>query len=953
MYASKNGRFACYIEESSKLVIKRIENGEFYNEVLFGDCEIGQVYVSSKYAAISVHKAPSPIIIELESAKIVKTLPYQSSFICISPDDQVIVIHSEDKLNYHKLPEFTRVISLQSREIPEIVVFANKNTRIYTLSRGTKQVTFYSLLLEKRHFQTLPILQDTDIFDMKLTSDESKLLICSLQNLYAINAKSDACELLYKLKPNLPSLSDLSNFKYDDKSGSAYSVISTPTPTPSSASSLDLTSKKVVNRNVFNGFGSALNNQIIYATYYTYLFCWDSLTGALLRVFQSSPSANRIIKSYSSNLTNSIVSLLDNGHFIFWNLSNVDKNMNFEDMMLYSNPVANCCLPKINFFSTNSSLLAISYSIASPDAKLHSLKDKFSTKTVLSAYYNEQIDNPLTAQIESVCVDDAAQFCLIILNLDEFQGKRIPEDDDFIKKVATLITLNEDALIIEKFSYIIRKKSRFELKAQFVTKNLDEVYLVLQTTSCLTDFDPFYSSYDWSDFETTIKIYGPIKARVPDKLPEKLMLFDEFKLFGELLDTKLCITNKKFIYAALTYECHKTFDKDEPLEVVGRRYDTHLNIYEIFENKKEKMPVQLFDLNEFLTIEEMFYKNILLDIQVMSDGNILLIYSKNGGGPNGMEKYEYDYDNYRFKRNFQTPKAGLVYDPKDNKILKSFRNFLNISTDVTKIRIAENNILLDNLWNIYSLDTGNILYRIDKDNIYDLDYKWTRFILNGRYLLATNKLNNKLYILRCYDSQIVASLWLHDKVTSLSVGELDRTIVVGTSHGYLQCIKFLIDLENVEATEKYLKFFRYHTLENTALDSVKNTESTGSFTYLSLTNFSSTNENNFQEHLHKKQLNKESINDKFGSTTKYTSLNYDIQKMLNSAYEHKRLKSRESSSRARSASILSMQMKMSSAPTQSVFDDQHSGILKTNLTNLTLGLKYANANTNSKACCIQ
>jgi hypothetical protein len=75
--------------------------------------------------------------------------------------------------------------------------------------------------------------------------------------------------------------------------------------------------------------------------------------------------------------------------------------------------------------------------------------------------------------------------------------------------------------------------------------------------------------------------------------------------------------------------------------------------------------------------------------------------------------------------------------------------------------------------------------------------------------------------------------------------------------------------------------------------------------------------------------------------------------MLNSAYEHKRLKSRESSSRARSASILSMQMKMSSAPTQSVFDDQHSGILKTNLTNLTLGLKYANANTNSKACCIQ
>ena len=879
-------------------------------------------------------------------------MPYQSSFTCISPDDQVTLIHSEDKLNYHKLPDLTRLLSIQSREIPEIVVFANKNSRIYTLSRGTKQVTFYSLLVEKRHYQSLPILQDTDIFDMKLSSDESKLLICSLQCLYAINAKSDACELLYKLKPNLPNLADLSNFKYDDKSGSAFSVLTTPTPTPSTTSSLEFTSKRVVNRNVFNGFGSALNNQVVYATYYTYLFCWDALTGALLRVFQSTPSANRIVKSYSSNLSNTLVSLLDSGHFICWNLSNVDKKMNFEDMVLYCNPVANCCLPKINFLSPSSSLLAISYSTASPDAKLHSLKDKFATKTVLSAYYNEQIDNPLTAQIESVFIDQAAQFCLLILNLEEFQGKRIPEDDNFIKKVATLITLNEDALIIEKFSYIVRKNSRFELKAQFITKSIDEVYLLLQTTSCLSDFDPFYSGYDWSEFETSIKVYGPIKARTPETTPEKLPLFDEFRIFGELLDTKLCITDKTFIFAALTYECHKTFDKDDPLEVVGKRYDTHLNIYEIFENKKEKMPVQLFDLNEFLTIEEMFYKNIFIDIQLMSDGNLLLIYSKNGGGPNGIEKYEYDYDNYKFKRNFQTPKAGIVYDPKENKVKKSFRNFLNISTDVTKLRISDNNCLLDNLWYIYSLETGNILYHIDKDNIYGLDYKWTRFILNGRYLIATNKMNNKLFILRCYDSKVVASLWLHDKVTSLNIGELDRTIVVGTSHGYLQCLKFLIDLENVEALEKYLKFFRYHTLENAGLDSIKNSDSTGSFTYLSLTNFSSTNENQVNNDLSKK-LFKDSSDEKFGSNSKFTSLNYDIQRMLNSAYEHKRLKSRESSSRVRSASVLSMQMKMTSAATQNVFDDQHAGILKTNLTNLALGLKYAHSNTNSKACCIQ
>ena len=925
------------------MVIKRIENGEFYNEVIFGEYEIGQIYLSNKYASISIHKAPSPIVIDIDESKIVKTLPYQSSFTCISNDDQVILIHSENRLNYHRLPDLTRLLSLEAREIPELIVFANKNTRIFTLSRGIKQVTFYNLIIEKRNYQTLPILQDTDIFDMKLTSDESMLLICSLQCLYVINAKSDKCELLYKLKPNLPNLSDLANFKYDE---SAYSVISTPTPTPSFASSTASQigtvsiGKRILNRNIFNGFGSALNNQIIYATYYTYLFCWDALTGALLRIFQSTPSANRIIKSYSSSLNNSIVSLLDDGHFIYWNLSNINKNINFEDMVLYSNPVANCCLPKLSFKSSNNSMLAISYSTASPDAKLHSLKDKFSVKTVLSAYYNEQIDNPLSAQIESVHLDEAGRFCLIILNLEEFQGKRLPEDANFIKKVATLVTLNEDALIIEKFSYIVQKNSRFEIQAEFLTKNVDEVYLVLQITSCLNDFDPFCSSYDWTDFETVVKLYGPIIPRTDELVPVKLPLFDEFKLFGELINNKLCITKKNFIYAALTYECHKTFDKDDPLEIVGKRFDTHLNIYELFENKKEKMPVQLFDLNEFLAIEDMFYKNTLFSLEAMFNGNLLLIYSKNGAAANGVEKYEYDYDNFKFKRNFQTPKAGLVYDAKENEIKKHFKTFLNISSDVTKLKIGENDCLLDSLWNIYSLETGNILYKIDKDNILGLDYKWTRFLLNGRYLLATNKLNNKLIILRCYDSKVVGSLWLHDKVTSVNIGECDRTIVIGTKHGFILCLKFLIDLENTEAIEQYIKFFRFHdTLSTNASDS------NGSFTYLSLTNFSSTNDNN--DKLSKKFF-KDSSDEKFGSNSKFTSLNYDIQKMLNSAYEHKRLKSRESSSRTRSASVLSMQMSTSG---QNIFDDQHSGILKSNLTNLTLGIKYAQLN--SKACCIQ
>lgn len=933
VYCSKNGKYACTIEESEKLIIKRIETGDFYNEVKFNYCEIGQVLLSNKYAAIVVRKAPSPILIDLDSAKIVKVLPYQASFTCISPDEQMMLVYSEDKLNYHKLPELNRVMCMDSREIPELAVFGKSNSKVFTLSRRTKQVTYYNVMLEKRHYKQTPIMQDTDIYDMKLSHDESLLLICSLYCLYVINARHDTCDLLYRFKPVIPSLSE---FKFDDGS-STCSVLTTPTSTAPSLAY----SKAGKPKNQFNGFGITTNNKIIFATYYTYLFCWDVSTGKLLRVFQSTLSANRIIKSYSSNQSDSLVSLLDDGNLICWNLMNADKNIDFEDMALYGNPVIDCLLPKVDFNAKNNSNMALSYSKGSPDAKLHNLKDKFSIKSVVCSYYDEKIDNPLSAKIDSIQVDESGRFCFLVIDMDEFYGKRIPEDLGFIKKVGSLIDLNNETIIMEKFSYIVRKNSRFQIQAKFLTKAPGEIYLLLQITSCINDFDPYLENeLDWAEFETNVKFFGPIKYKRDDVESERLVLFDEFKLFGELLNRKVCVTNKTFIYCALTHECHKMTDSNDSNDIKAKRYDTHLNLYELFENKKENTPVQLFDLNEFLNSDECSHKNILIDIQTIYDGKLLVVYSKDGATlakdvHNTSNKYEYDYSRYEFIRDIKTPKGAILYDPKDNVVLKRFSTIFTPETNVCKLVMSDNNYILDDTWSIYDVTNAKVLYCLAKySDIYS--YKWTRFLLNGRYLITTNKDQNKLYVIRCYDSKIVTSLWLHDKVSCLTVGEADRTIVVGTVHGYILPFKLLIDLEAIEATETYLKYFRFHKF----VDHLNNSELNTTLT-----------ESNLNATYSAQSATMDSRLTDGENEDRFNSLSYDLKRMLNSAYEHKRLKSRESNTRSRSSSVVSMQM--TSNP-QNLFENQHSGIIKNNLTNLATGIKYAQINeSSSRACCIQ
>lgn len=927
MYCSKNGEFACTIEKNSRLIIKRIENGELYGIVNFEMCDIGHVHVSLNYFTITLKKGPSPLVIDLKESKLLKTLPYHTCFCCISPDDKVLIIHSENLLYYYSLPSLERIIQMEAREIPEKVVFCKNNSKLFVLSKDTKQITYYSLIIEKKHQTVGQILQDRDIIDMKVSFDESYLLVCSLYCIYVLDLKSRDNQLLFKLKmgtiENYVSLDkNEANLKGTNNSNEMYR----PASSSNFSSNSDHEQRNKTIKNYFTGFGCTINNKIIYATVYTYLVCYNAETGQIIRVFQSTLSANRIMKSYSSRISDALLSLLDDGKIILWNLKSIEfKDMKFEDMRMYNDAVVDCIGPAHGIGDNKQIGYAISYSNSSPDAKIHNLREGCIVQSILKCYDEEGLDNPLTTSIRSITIDDFGRFGFIIYDIEDFQGKRLPDDKDFLKKACSLIDLSSDNhRVIEKFSYIIRKNSRFEIQSKFINKKSDsgsqEVYLLIKIINCINDFDPFAEkSLDWTDFETTIKLFGPIYTQ-----SVTLELYDEFKMHGECLDDGFCVTDD-FYFTSLMHECNKLFDKQNPNIVKAKRYDLRMNLYELFECKKKSLKIQLFSLNEFLNYEEFSPKNILIDIRAIYNSNYLIIYSKEGPvsvynknipdvNAQPSNKYDYDYERFRFERNIFTEKGAVIYDPRKNEVVKRFSTIFAKNTNVESLIISKGVYVIDNLWNLYDLNTGLVLYNIKINQSIQFNYQFTKFLFSGRYFLTTSYENSKIYVVRCYDAKIVATLRINDPINTIKTGESDRTIMVGTVNGHVICSKFLIDLEYDDAIENYVGYCRNY-IKTTKTDSTR---------LLNLRAKQITNLN-------------EIVKD---------NLNNDLKRVVHSAHAHRQLKSRESQFSSYSTNNLYKQKTFNLL--NNLNNDFHIGVAKNNLTKLSTGIK--NSSVSTRAC---
>ena len=165
------------------------------------------------------------------------------------------------------------------------------------------------------------------------------------------------------------------------------------------------------------------------------------------------------------------MSLLDNGNLVQWNLEALGHNeIKFEDMKLFNSTIKDCCLPQIAYNSKFNQNNVISYCATSPDAKCNSLIGRFKVKSNIRTY-DLDMDNPLSTSIRLCRMDQNGRFCFIVNEIEDFAGKQIPAENDFVKINCAVLDLAQNNKIIEQYSYVVRKRSRFEIDAEFLVKH--------------------------------------------------------------------------------------------------------------------------------------------------------------------------------------------------------------------------------------------------------------------------------------------------------------------------------------------------------------------------------------------------------------------------------------------------------------------------------------------------
>ncbi len=178
-------------------------------------------------------------------------------------------------------------------------------------------------------------------------------------------------------------------------------------------------------------------------------------------MFESSLSANRILKTYSCQTDpNTAVSLLDDSSLIQWRLNELDACFG-ETMKVFNSPIVSCRVPKHAYNSPDNYRNVVSFCGTSPDVKVNGLCGRFEVKSNLDFdSYDINIDNPLTARVRLCELDSTGRYLFIVTEVEEFTGKQLPAEAGFVKLVCTVVEMSraedrdETKSMVERFIYV-------------------------------------------------------------------------------------------------------------------------------------------------------------------------------------------------------------------------------------------------------------------------------------------------------------------------------------------------------------------------------------------------------------------------------------------------------------------------------------------------------------------
>ena len=281
---TKDGRYINILVNDRSVKTYRSNCGVLHGEVEFSHGKVSNIKVSNKYIAFVQYKGAGPCVIDIERSEILHKFKYHTHAVAISEDEKYVAFNAERNILLYELPVMERKCVATASDVAHEILFVNDASKCYVMTK-TKIVESISFDVVNRKFKCKGILTDMNAKKCVLSNSKNLLIVQCDKVLHVIDTAIDKVRTRFqKLPPGV----------FVDSSST------------------------------FSGSGFSPDDSMIIATRYTYMIVWDAQTCAPIRVLQTSVSP--MVRLFTSDSINKVVTVLENETFQVWDLENLDRD---------------------------------------------------------------------------------------------------------------------------------------------------------------------------------------------------------------------------------------------------------------------------------------------------------------------------------------------------------------------------------------------------------------------------------------------------------------------------------------------------------------------------------------------------------------------------------------------------------------------------------------------------
>ena len=489
----------------------------------------------------------------------------------------------------------------------------------------------------------------------------------------------------------------------------------------------------------FQDAGFSSDDSMVVFIRHTLLGVWDSETGDPLRVLQT--SVQPITQLLLSHSTNHAVTVHKDGLMCVWNLDHLDTDVQMIPQVI-SGPITHMAVAK-----NGSHVICCGNTHA--EARIYNVRTGECDHTIAHvkagmAAKMRHMDQALT----KVDISPSGHYAITSMPL-----QYLPTED----KPWPLLT--DDKLWTTRRGRFLRG---INSNRKVVCSHTDDKVIFFPCRHHNVN------NWDENEYNMNIFIFSPEQEELDNylvELPRGDFVGDPvFTKTGQIL--------------AMIFQVQPTEENDLTRPVI------RLLLYSFEKLWKGIKYVKLQKLWSGYTDRQNF-----LDVQTMEDDNLLLVYSW------GLDCLGYTTEGV-LDRSLAVRKGALVYDVREDCVLKRHDHWLGPDSDITTTLVSKNTaLLMDQNMVVYSGVTSASQSSLSSKLSSECRPSSLRLLMKGLYVVAVSSDSKQILMFRTSDGVKKARLFVHGTIVSMETGgggrmsskeqeeDDDRTIVVSCTDG--------------------------------------------------------------------------------------------------------------------------------------------------------------------------